>query len=38
MPSGSELISKAGAMDTTLHDEVIAKLREEIHDLSKKIR
>ena len=28
----------SGGIDTTLQDEVIAKLEEEIHDLSKKIR
>jgi hypothetical protein len=29
---------KEGGEDTTLHDEVIAEIREEIRDLSKKIR
>ena len=28
----------SGELDTTLQDEVIGKLRQEIHDLSKKIR
>ena len=29
---------ESGGVDTALHDEVIAKLQEEIRDLSKKIR
>jgi hypothetical protein len=29
---------EGGDVDTTMHDEVIAKIREEIRDLSKKLR
>jgi hypothetical protein len=29
---------EGGGVDTTLHDEVIDKIQEEIHALSKKIR
>jgi hypothetical protein len=38
MPSGSVFILDSGGIDTTSQDEVFAKLEEEIHDLSKKIR